>query len=81
MKQYVDLNIEIVVGVAIAILVRGSPSTPFCCINGLGLSGPRNSANTIGEFLFSIYYIHNDYKIFYIEEKVILQAVACSDSK
>lgn len=27
MKQYVDLNIEIVVGVAIAILVRGSPNS------------------------------------------------------
>ena len=37
--------------------------------------------NTIGEFLFSIYYIHNDYKIFYIEEKVILQAAACNDLK
>lgn len=77
MKQFVDINIEIVVGVAISFLVRGSliqnPRTRTDQV-------VRRSSRIQGDFFFSIHPIYHNHTIFYIEEKVSQQAAACSDS-
>ena len=80
MKQFVDINIEIVVGVAISFLVMESQIYTVSKI-----PGPGRTKSSVDKcwylliFFLSFHHIYTDHTIFYIEEKVSQQAAACDD--